>query len=89
MITLHPCKVSIVKRENLLQAIQVSLIAAHRSLHVAQQLFLSRARREKDFLTLSAEERYRLLFGERPQRSVANTWEQNSELSWDQARKFK
>jgi CRP-like cAMP-binding protein len=61
IITLYPCKVSIIKRENLLRANQVSLIANHLSLHVAQQLFLSRARREKDFLTLSAEERYSAL----------------------------
>ena len=66
IITLRSCKVSIIKRENLLRANQVSLIAAHLSLYVAQQLFLSRARREKDFLTLSAEERYRLLLEKDP-----------------------
>jgi CRP-like cAMP-binding protein len=64
--TLQPCKVSIIKRENLLQANQVSLISNHLSLHVAQRLFLSRARREKDFLTLSAEERYHVLLEKDP-----------------------
>jgi CRP-like cAMP-binding protein len=59
--TLTKCNVSIVKREHLLQANQVSLMANQLSLYIAQQLFLSRARREKDFLTLTAEERYRAL----------------------------
>jgi CRP-like cAMP-binding protein len=59
--TLTKCNVNIVKREHLLQANQVSIIANQLSLHIAQQLFLSRARREKDFLTLTAEERYKML----------------------------
>jgi CRP-like cAMP-binding protein len=64
--TLTKCKVSIVERENLLHANQVSLIANQLSLYITQQLFLSRARREKDFLTLTAEERYRMLFEKAP-----------------------
>jgi hypothetical protein len=58
--------VSSIKREALLRENQASLISNQLSLHVAQQLFLSRARREKDFLTLSAEERYRTLFEKDP-----------------------
>ena len=61
VITLSKCRVSVIKRENLLQANQVSLISNNLSLYIAQQLFLSRARREKDFLTLSAEQRYKIL----------------------------
>jgi CRP-like cAMP-binding protein len=64
--TLSKCRVSSIKREALLQANQRSLISNQLSLHIAQQLFLSRARREKDFLTLSAEERYRALFEKDP-----------------------
>jgi CRP-like cAMP-binding protein len=61
-MTLSKCKVSIVRHDDLLRENQVSLISSHLSLHIAQQLFLSRAEREKDFLTRSAEERYRKLF---------------------------
>lgn len=64
--TLSKCRVSIIKREELFRANQTSLISSHLSLHIAQQLFLSRARREKDFLTLSAEERYRMLLEKDP-----------------------
>lgn len=59
--TLATCSVSIIKRESLFQANQVSMLSVHLSLYIAQQLFLSRARREKDFLILSAEERYKIL----------------------------
>jgi CRP-like cAMP-binding protein len=64
--TLSKCRMSSIKREALLQANQSSLISNQLSLHITQQLFLSRARREKDFLTLSAEERYRALFEKDP-----------------------
>lgn len=60
--TLSQCKVSIVKRDDLLRAHETSLISSHLNAYIAQQLFLSRAEREKDFLTRSAEERYRKLF---------------------------
>jgi CRP-like cAMP-binding protein len=59
--SLTACSISIINKESLLQANQVSLPSNHLSLHIAQQLFLSRARREKDFLILSAEERYKAL----------------------------
>ncbi|MDF2190314.1 Crp/Fnr family transcriptional regulator [Paraflavitalea sp. CAU 1676] len=59
--TLTTCSVSIIQKESLLQANQASLLSSHLSLHIAQQLFLSRAKREKDFLILSAEERYKAL----------------------------
>ena len=64
--TLGKCRVSIIKREDLLRANEVSLISNHLSLHIAQQLFLSRAQREKDFLTRSAEERYKVLLEKDP-----------------------
>jgi CRP-like cAMP-binding protein len=50
VMTLSKCKVSIVRHDDLLRENQVSLISSHLSLHIAQQLFLSRAEREKDFL---------------------------------------
>lgn len=65
--TLSKCIVSIIKREDLLRANQVSMVSNHLSLYIAQQLFLSRARREKDFLTLSAEERYKMLLEKDPE----------------------
>ena len=64
--TLSECQVSIIKRADLLRANQDSLLSNQLSLHVAEQLFLSRARREKDFLMLSAEERYRTLLEKDP-----------------------
>jgi len=66
VITLGKCRVSIIKREDLFRTSQVSLLSNQLSLYIAQQLFLSRARREKDFLTLSAEERYRFLVDKDP-----------------------
>jgi CRP-like cAMP-binding protein len=65
--TLTKCKVNIIKREDLHRANLVSLLSSHLSLHIAQQLFLSRARREKDFLTLSAEDRYKTLLEKDPE----------------------
>jgi CRP-like cAMP-binding protein len=65
--TVSTCMVSIIKRESLHPAHQVSLISNHLSLYIAQQLFLSRARREKDFLTQSAEERYKILLEKNPE----------------------
>lgn len=65
--TLTKCNVNIIKREDLDRANQVSLLSSHLSLHIAQQLFLSRARREKDFLTLSAEDRYKTLLEKDPE----------------------
>jgi CRP-like cAMP-binding protein len=64
---LSKSKVTIIKRDDLLRANQVSLVSSHLSLHIAQRLFLSRARREKDFLILSAEERYKLLLEKAPE----------------------
>jgi CRP-like cAMP-binding protein len=67
VMTLSKCSVSIIRREDLLRTSQVSLLSSHLSLYIAQQLFLSRARREKDFLTLSAEERYTQLLERDPE----------------------
>lgn len=64
--TLSPCQATVINRDDLLRANKVSLLSNHISLYIAQQLFLSRARREKDFLTLSAEERYKLLLEKEP-----------------------
>jgi CRP-like cAMP-binding protein len=67
LIALTPCEVSIIQRDSLLRANQTSLLSCHLNLHIANQLFLSRARREKDFLTLSAEERYKVLLEKDPE----------------------
>ena len=65
--TLALCSATIINREDLMRANQVSLLSNHINLHIAQQMFLSRARREKDFLTLSAEERYKMLLEKEPE----------------------
>jgi CRP-like cAMP-binding protein len=67
VVALTKCVVIAVKSEDLLQANIKSLVSSHLSLCIAQQLFLSRARREKDFLILSAEERYRMLLEKDPE----------------------
>jgi CRP-like cAMP-binding protein len=67
VVTLAECRVSIIKREDMHRANQSSLVSSHLGLHIAQQLFLSRARREKDFLTLSAEDRYKRLLEKDPE----------------------
>jgi CRP-like cAMP-binding protein len=64
--TLSECNVTVILREDLLRANRDSLLSNHLSLYIAQQMFLSRARREKDFLTLSAEERYKILLEKEP-----------------------
>jgi CRP/FNR family transcriptional regulator, anaerobic regulatory protein len=61
------CEVSRIKKKDLLEAAHESLVASHVCLYIAEQLFLSRARREKDLLTLSAEERYHALFEKSPE----------------------
>lgn len=67
VVALTPCTISIIQRESFLRANETSLVSAHLNLHIANQLFLSRARREKDFLTLSAEERYKVLLEKDPE----------------------
>jgi hypothetical protein len=66
VMAVTPCYVSIINRERLIPAMQHSILANQLSLCIAQQMFLSRARREKDFLTLSAEARYRALLEKAP-----------------------
>lgn len=67
LVALTKCEISVVQRDSLLRANQTSLLSNHLNLHIANQLFLSRARREKDFLTLSAEERYKVLLEKDPE----------------------
>lgn len=67
VMTLAKCEISIIQRGDLLGANNTSLVSSHLNLHIANQLFLSRARREKDFLTLSAEERYKVLLEKDPE----------------------
>ncbi len=67
VLALTSCTISVIQRDSLLRANQTSFVSAHLNLHIANQLFLSRARREKDFLTLSAEERYKVLLEKDPQ----------------------
>jgi CRP-like cAMP-binding protein len=65
--TLSVCSVTVINREDLVRTNRDSLLSNHLSLYIANQMFLSRARREKDFLTLSAEERYKMLLEKEPE----------------------
>lgn len=67
VIALTKCEISVIHRKDLQRANSESLVSNHLNLHIANQLFLSRARREKDFLTLSAEERYKVLLEKDPE----------------------
>jgi CRP-like cAMP-binding protein len=67
IVTATKCAVTKIKRHDLETAIRSSLLASHVSLYVSNQMFLARARREKNFLTLSAEERYLTLMRKAPQ----------------------
>jgi CRP-like cAMP-binding protein len=67
IVTATECLVSKINRQDLENALASSLLASHMSLHIARQMFLARARREKDFLTLSAEERYLALMQKAPE----------------------
>jgi CRP-like cAMP-binding protein len=67
VVALTSCTISVIQRENFIRANATALVSAHLNLHIANQLFLSRARREKDFLTLSAEERYNVLLEKDPE----------------------
>ncbi len=60
------CSVSIIRRADLAKAYTTSLLANQLGLFVTQQLYLTRTQREKDFLTKSAEERYRDLMNRNP-----------------------
>ena len=67
IVAVTKCVVSKISRGDLENAVTSSLLASHVSLHIARQMFLARARREKDFLTLSAEERYLALMRRAPE----------------------
>lgn len=67
VIALTKCNVCIIKRDDLEHNNDSSLVASHLSLYIARQLFLSRAKREKELLTLSAEERYKMLLEKNPE----------------------
>jgi CRP-like cAMP-binding protein len=64
--TLVVCQVSVIRRIDLMQAYSTSLLANQLGLFVTQQLYLKRTQREKDFLTKSAEERYKDLMNRNP-----------------------
>jgi CRP-like cAMP-binding protein len=65
--TLTKCEVSVIRKEDLIGAAESLPVVTQLCRRIAEQLFLSRARREKEFLTMSAEERYKALFLNAPE----------------------
>lgn len=67
LVTVTRCAVSKIRRHEMEDAMKTSLLANQLGLYIARQMFLARARREKDFLTLTAEERYMALMQKAPE----------------------
>jgi CRP/FNR family transcriptional regulator, anaerobic regulatory protein len=63
---LTDCVFQVFERNHLIEAYSHSLLANRLGRHVTEQIFLMRTKREKEFLTISAEERYLNLMKERP-----------------------
>lgn len=64
---LGDCIIDIIEREAMLAAYETSLVANKLGRIVTEQLFLIRSKREKDFMTKSAEMRYTELLKCRPE----------------------
>jgi CRP-like cAMP-binding protein len=67
VVTLTNCNVSVIKRQDLLDAYSKSILASNLGLYVTQKLYLSRIQREKDFLTKPADVRYKELVLRNPE----------------------
>ncbi|MGB3780998.1 MAG: Crp/Fnr family transcriptional regulator [Tunicatimonas sp.] len=66
VIALANCRTEVIAYHDLQKAYRASLLANQLGRYVTEQLYIARTRREKDFLTKSAEHRYRTLVKERP-----------------------
>jgi CRP-like cAMP-binding protein len=60
------CRTEVIKYDDLQAAYRNSLVANQLGRYVTERLYIDRTRREKEFLTKSAEQRYRTLVAERP-----------------------
>lgn len=63
---LTDCVLEMFERRHLMEAYTTSLLANQIGRYATEQIFLMRTKREKEFLTISAEERYLNLMKERP-----------------------
>ena len=61
------CQLEVVRYEKLKQAYQTSLLANQLGRIATEQLFIERVKREKELLTLTAEERYQSLLNKKPE----------------------
>jgi CRP-like cAMP-binding protein len=66
LITLAKTKVEILDYNDLQNAYKTSLLANQLGRYVTERLYLNNTKREKDFLTKTAEQRYRELLEKRP-----------------------
>ena len=66
LLTLTPCVVERISRQELLAAYSTSLLANQLGRIVTEQLYLRKVKREKDFLNKSVEERYADLLARQP-----------------------
>ena len=65
--TLTTCEVEIIKHAEIHHAYETSLLANRLGRVVAEQYYIRKTNREKDFLTKSAVERYKNLLDKRPE----------------------
>ena len=66
LTALLPCTLEVLRRADLLAAYQTSLLANQLGRVATEQLYLRKVKREKEFLTRSAEERYADLLHQQP-----------------------
>ena len=66
LITLAKTKVEILDYNDLQNAYKTSLLANQLGRYVTERLYINNTKREKDFLTKTAEQRYRELLEKRP-----------------------
>lgn len=66
LVALTECQAQMITRQDLQDAYRTSLLANQLGRYVTERLYITRTRREKEFLTMSAEQRYRALINQRP-----------------------
>ena len=66
VVALANCRTEVIAYHDLQKAYRSSLLANQLGRYVTERLYIDRIRREKEFLTKSAEQRYQTLVAERP-----------------------
>lgn len=67
ILALTECRVEIIDHAEMMEAYRTSLVANQLGRIVAEGAYLTKMKREKDFLTKTAEERYNQLLREKPE----------------------